>query len=314
MFLCVSLNPAIDKRLRLERLQLGRVNRASQVTPAAGGKAAHVAMVLRTLGADPLWLGFAGGPTGAALVEGLKAMSIRAEAVATANATRMNLEILDKDGTVTEILEPGQPVTGEELERLQDSFKLALRESVGKTTVILSGSLPAGIPEDYYATLVELGHQCECRVFVDTSGEPLRQALRAHPSFVKPNREEAERLTGCAIDGPASARNVLKRIIREGAQAAAISLGSGGLVWQGTQGKEALFARAPEMRARSAVGSGDSTLAGFAFAEDQGLEAKEALRLAAACGAANCLAEGPGLARAGDIERLKKEIQVEILE
>lgn len=314
MFLCVSLNPAIDKRFRLERLQHGRVNRALEVTPAAGGKAAHVAMVLQTLGADPLWLGFAGGPTGTALVEGLQAMSIRAEAVATANATRTNLEILENDGTVTEMLEPGQPVTREELGRLRHAFELALRGSAGKMTAIVSGSLPAGVPEDYYATLVELGHQCACRVFVDTGGEPLRLALKAHPSFVKPNREEAESLSGCPIDGPSSAVTVLKRIIHEGARAGAISLGSAGLVWQNAKGNVAFFARAPEMMARSAVGSGDSTLAGFAFAADQGLEAEETLRLAAACGAANCIAEGPGRARSGDIERLKKEIHVEILE
>ena len=314
MFLCVSLNPAIDKRVRLARLQRGRVNRVMEVTPAPGGKAAHVAMVLRTLGVDPLWLGFAGGATGTALVEGLNVSSIRAEAVATANATRMNLEILETDGTVTEILEPGQPVTSEELERLRHCFELALRGSAGKMTAILSGSLPPGVPEDYYATLIELGHQCGNRVFVDTSGEPLRQALKARPDFVKPNQEEAGWLSGRVIDGPASAGNALKMIIRDGASAGAISLGSSGLVWQGAKDGRMLFAKAPEIVVRSTVGSGDSTLAGFAFAENQGLEPAESLRLAAACGAANCLAEGPGHARAGDIARLQKEIQVEILQ
>lgn len=313
MFFCVSLNPAIDKRLRLERLQRGRVNRVMEVTPAPGGKAAHVAMVLRVLGADPLWLGFAGGPTGTALVEGLKAMSIRAEAVATASTTRMNLEILENDGVVTEILEPGQPVTREELKQLRDAFELALRGTAGKMIALLSGSLPPGVPDDYYATLIELGHQCGCQVFVDTSGEPLRQALKVHPDFVKPNQQEAEWLSGHVIDGPHSAGNVLKMILREGARAGAISLGSGGLVWQGGKDKGMFFAKAPEMLARSTVGSGDSTLAGFAFAEDQGLASAESLRLAVACGTANCLAEGPGRARASDIARLKKEIHVEVL-
>jgi len=314
VFLCVSLNPAIDKRVRLEQLQLGRVNRVMEVTPAPGGKAAHVAMVLRTLGAAPLWLGFAGGPTGTALIDGLKALSIQTEAVATTNATRMNLEILENDGAVTEILEPGQPVTSDELEQLRHCYELALRGSAGKRIAILSGSLPPGVPEDYYATLIELGHQCDSRVFVDTSGEPLRQALKARPDFVKPNQEEAGWLSGRAIDGPASAGNALKRIVRDGAGAGAISLGSSGLVWQGAKDERILFAKSPEVVERSTVGSGDSTLAGFAFAEHQGLEPAESLRLAAACGAANCLAEGPGRARAGDIARLQKEVQVETLQ
>ena len=313
MFLCVSLNPAIDKRLRLERLQHGRVNRVMEATPAPGGKSAHVAMVLRTLGADPLWLGFAGGPTGTALIAGLKALSIRTEAVTIANATRMNLEILENDGEVTEILEPGQPVTSEELEQLRHSFQVALQESAGKVTAILSGSLPSGVPEDYYATLVELGHQCGCRVFVDTSGEPLRQALKAGPDFVKPNQEEGEWLSGRVIDGPRSAGSALETILASGAKEGAISLGAEGLVWRTAAEKRLLYARVPQLAGRSTVGSGDSTIAGFAFAEDQTLDAVESLRLAAACGAANCLAEGPGRARASDIARLKKEIQVETL-
>lgn len=314
MFLCVSLNPAIDKRLRLPRLNRGHVNRAMEVTQAPGGKAAHVAMVLRTLGADPLWMGFAGGPTGSALVEGLKVLSISVEAVSTASTTRMNVEIIEDEGGVTEILEPGGTISSEELQTLQDVYKVALRKSVGKTTVILSGSLPPGVPEDYYSTLIEIGHQGGCKVYVDTSGEPLRLALRAQPDFVKPNQEEAEWLAGRAIDGPGSAGSVLKMIIGDGAQAGAISLGSKGLLWQRAKDGEVLFAKVPEMKVRSTVGSGDSTLAGFAFAEQQGLEAAESLRLATACGAANCLAEGPGRARAEDIERLSKEIRPEIVQ
>jgi len=314
VFLCVSLNPAIDKCVRLRRLHRGHVNRAMAATQAPGGKAAHVAMVLRTLGADPLWMGFAGGPTGSALVEGLKALSIRVEAVPTASATRMNVEIVENKGQATEILEPGGAISAEELEMLRDVYEAILRKSAGKAMAILSGSLPPGVPQDYYATLIEIGHKRGCRVFVDTSGEPLRLALKAQPDFVKPNQEEAEWLSGRAIDGPRSAGNVLKMIIGKGASAGAVSLGARGLLWQSAKKEEVLFAKAPEVLGRSTVGSGDSTLAGFAFAGHQGLEPAEALRLAAACGAANCLAEGPGRARADDIQRLKKQIHAELVE
>ena len=313
MFICVSLNPAIDKRLTLARLQQGRVNRSTEVASAPGGKAAHVAMVLRTLGADPLWLGFAGGPAGTALVEGLSAMSIRTEVVTTANSTRTNLEILENDGAVTEILEPGPPVTREELERLRLAFEKALRNSAGKTAAILSGSLPPGVPEDYYATLIALGHQRGCGMFLDTSGEPLRLALKANPELVKPNQQEAEWLSENPIDGPRSAEGALNKILSAGAKSAAISFGAQGLIWRSAIEGKVLFARVPQLPVRSAVGSGDATLAGFAFAENQGLQPADSLRLAAACGAANCLAEGPGRARVGDIGRLKREIQVEIL-
>jgi fructose-1-phosphate kinase PfkB-like protein len=106
---------------------------------------------------------------------------------------------------------------------------------------------------------------------------------------------------------------VLKKILGAGAGGAAISLGADGLVWQSGKEQQALFARIPRQASRFCVGSGDATLAGFAFAAQQGLLPVEALRLAAACGVANCLADGPGRARAGDIARLKDEISVETL-
>jgi fructose-1-phosphate kinase PfkB-like protein len=208
---------------------------------------------------------------------------------------------------VTEILEPGGAISPEELRTLEEVYRVALRKSAETTTVILSGSFPPDVPEDYYATLIELGHQFGCRVFVNSSGEPLKLALKARPDFLKPNQEEGEWHTGRAIEGTGSAGSVLKMIIGKGASAGAISLGSKGLLCQGAKDGEVLFAKAPEMMVRSTVGSGDSTLAGFAFAEQQGLMEAESLSLAAACGAANCLAQAPGGARADDIGRLKKK-------
>ena len=314
MFLCVSLNPAVDRRLRLAQLRCGTINRASAVRPAAGGKAAHVAMVLQTLGANPCWLGFAGGTTGTFLVEGLGELGLEVKTVPTAGATRMNLEIIEEDGRVTEILEPGPCISTTELARMEQTFERVLVEHAEDTIAILSGSLPVGVPQDSYATLIRLAHRYGSRVFVDTSGEALRAALAAHPEFVKPNQQEAEWLSGRNIHGLASAGSVLKEILQTGASAAAISLGAGGLVWGSAAEKETLVARVPEQPARFSVGSGDATLAGFAFAAEQRLPPTESLRLAAACGAANCLADGPGRARAADILRLKEETRIERLE
>src|SRR5882762_10325995 len=102
MFVCISANPAIDKRMYVSSLQIGRVNRAARVQPNAGGKAAHVAMVLRALGADPLWIGFTGGASGEELTSGLQHIGIRTQSVAMQQSTRVNLEILDEEGGVTE--------------------------------------------------------------------------------------------------------------------------------------------------------------------------------------------------------------------
>jgi 1-phosphofructokinase family hexose kinase len=310
MFLCVSLNPGVDKRLRLQQLRVGQVNRATEVQPAPGGKAAHVAMVLRTLGADPVWFGFSGGASGNELVDGLRALSIQVQAIPIAAGTRTNLEIIDGGGQVTEILEPGGQIAPEELRRLQSTFVKLLTDSREPVTVIISGSLPPGVPVDFYGTLVGTAHAAGGRVFLDTSGEPFKSALLAKPDFIKPNREEAESWSGSKIDSSNSARAVLASMLQSGAAAGAISLGASGLVWLST-GENAIIAKVPELSARSTVGSGDATLAGFAFAARQGMNPCDTVRLAAACGSANCLADAAGRANAADIARLQQRIVVE---
>jgi 1-phosphofructokinase family hexose kinase len=314
MFLCVSLNPALDRRLKLDALRVGKVNRAREVKAAPGGKAAHVAMVLRTLGAEPLWLGFAGGDAGTALIEGLQGMELQVKPVPIAGSTRMNLEIIEDEERVTEVLEPGPCITAGEIQEFQDTFEGILAKCGGSVTVIFSGSLPPGAPLDSYATLIAVAHRYRSYVILDTSGEPLKLGLKACPEFVKPNQQESEWLSGSMIQGPYAARDVLQQILQGGAAAGAISLGASGIVWRSGKEKKTLFARVPQLTTRFSVGSGDATVAGIAFAAWQGLQPVESLRLAAACGVANCLADGPGRARAADIARLKEEIHVEALE
>jgi 1-phosphofructokinase family hexose kinase len=310
----VSLNPAIDKRLSLELLERGKVNRVIEATPEPGGKSLHVAMVLHTLGSKPLWIGFSGGATGKELVDGIQRMGIRTQAIEIERPTRTNLEILENDGTVTELLEPGPALTEGEQERLQRTYENTMRNAGPNGIAVLSGSLPLNVPSDFYSTLIRIGHQNGSRVFLDTSGEPLKQALNAGPDFVKPNQHEAEWLSESAIFDHHAAQIALEKILDAGARAAAVSLGAAGMVYQSSTDENAIFATVPSMAVRSTTGSGDAAMAGFVFASKQGLGAAETLRLAAACGTANCLADGPGKARAADIERLKGEIQIRVLQ
>jgi 1-phosphofructokinase family hexose kinase len=315
MLVCVSLNPAIDKRIRLAKLVPGQVNRASEVRAAAGGKAAHVAMVLRRLGAEPRWIGFTGGASGQELLAGLHNLHIQAVSVPITNATRSNLEIIEERGTVTEILEPGAAVSIEECRALQSACEAVFREGQDGFTAILSGSLPPGVPHGFYASLIERVHGCGGKVFLDASGEPLKLALKAGPDFVKPNREEAEWLTGKPTRDVASAVAAIPQLISAGAKSAAISLGKDGLVWQPLQGGPIYFAHPVRVAGagHSAVGSGDATVAGFAYAAERRLVVEESLKLAAACGAANCLADLPGQLSASEVHRLQQLVNIEVV-
>lgn len=311
MIICVSANPAIDRRLLMGKLQAGAVNRASSVCPMPGGKAAHVAMAAAALDERVMWVGFLGGATGEECERGLTGLGIPVAVVKTAAETRINMEIVETDGTVTEILEPGGGVTEGDVERMLSLCRDIFSEYRGAAQVALSGSLPPGAPADLYAQLVRLAHAHGCRALLDTSGEALRAALKESPDLVKPNRDEAETLTGVRLDGGRSVTEAARLLFDAGARGVAISLGAEGMFWQESRDAAAFVARPPRVEVRSAVGSGDASLAGFAVAHRRGLAGHEFVRFAAACGTANCLADAPGMIDRRQVERLLPQSSVE---
>ena len=313
MFVCISPNPAIDKRLRLSKLTPGRMNRAASATAAPGGKATHVAMVLRTLGADPVWIGFYGGASGRELLEGLRLLGVRAQPIRTLQCTRLNFEIIDDDGTTTEVLEPGASPSEWEIASFEETCEKQFALGTNQAIVVASGSLPPGMRNDFYAALIQRAHAHGCKLYLDASGEALGQALAVGPDFVKPNREEAELLTGTKIVDRASAVEAMHRLFNAGAKGVAISLGAGGVYWSPGKGQEMYFAAAIPTPVRSSVGCGDATVAAFAYAAAATYSPEETLRLAVACGAANTLADSPGAASNDDIRRFQKEVCVERL-
>jgi len=311
-FLCVGANPAIDKRARCAQFRLHGVNRLVDVAAEPGGKAAHVAMALRALGEQPVWLGFAGGGSGRELLAGLDALGIKTQVVETQQPTRTNLEVLDDAGMATEILEPGGHISSEELDHFRSSCHQAFAQMTGGY-VLVSGSLPPGAPSDLYGELVRSARLAGCRTFVDTSGEALKSALEQKPDFVKPNREEGESLTGEAIADMPAARKTLSEFLARGARSVALSLGKEGLLWCSVENEHVVYAHHPTVEARSSVGSGDATVAGFASALARKFEPEATARWAAACGAANCLASSPGRIKLADVQRMAKAVRVETI-
>ncbi len=313
MLVCISANPAIDRRLRLENIAVGEINRALSAQPFPGGKAAHVAMVAKALGLDVMWVGFLGGAAGEQCESGLSAFGVPLTVVRTESETRANLELVSADGKVTEILEPGGAVTEGEVERLLTTCRDLFAESERGTQVALSGSLPPGAPPDLYAELIRLAHLYGCRTLLDSSGEALREGLNAAPDFIKPNRNEASAFTNRRIDSPTAALESMQMFFEAGAKSVAVSLGGDGMIWQRTPVSDPFIAEPSLLANCSPVGCGDAALAGFAVAHERGLSDEETLRLATACGSANCLAQAPGRVDAGGVSRLAGEIRVRTL-
>lgn len=310
MLVCISVNPAIDRRLRLENIAVGEINRALSAQPLPGGKAAHVAMVAKSLGVDVMWVGFLGGATGEQCESGLTECGVPLTVIRTQSETRANLELISADGRVTEILEPGGTVTEGEVERLLTTCRDLFAESEPGTQVAMSGSLPPGAPADLYAELIRLAHVYDCRTLLDTRGDALRQALNAAPDFVKPNRYEASDFAGYSINSAATAIEVTLRFFNAGAKSVAISLGADGMIWQRAASSDAFVAEPAPLADCSPVGCGDAALAGFAAAHERGLGDEQTLRLATACGSANCIAEAPGRINVGDVQRLAQDVSI----
>ena len=307
MLVCISANPAIDRRLRLENIAVGEVNRALSAQPIPGGKAAHVAMVAISLGLDVMWVGFLGGAAGVECEVGLSAFGVTLTVIRTQCETRVNLELISSDGTVTEILEPGGAVSEGEVERLLATCRDIFAESDSGTQIAMSGSLPPGAPIDLYAELIQMAHLYGCRALLDTSGEALRHGLRAGPDLVKPNRSEASSFAGWEILNTQTAVDVAQKLFDASAQSVAISLGPEGMLWQRSADSHPFISQPPPIAECSSVGCGDAALAGFAVAYEQGLGDEETLSLATACGRANCVADAPGRVDGRDVYRLAEE-------
>lgn len=278
-----------------------------------GGKAAHVAMAARALGLEPNWVGFLGGAIGEQVETELRKLAIEVSRIRAVAATRVNLEVIEDSGRITEVLEPGGQITGEEHAELLRLFAQKVGGEWKGALVAISGSLPPGLSADFSVALIDIARMAGSAVFLDTGGEALKAGLKSKPDFVKPNRKEAEVLLGQSLPDLQAVVAAARELISMGARTAAITLGAEGLVWlEGTDGP-AWLAQPPRLRAISTVGCGDATLAGFASASLRGLSGEEALRLAAACGAANCLAEFEGRISLSDVQSIIPKVGIKSL-
>jgi 1-phosphofructokinase family hexose kinase len=308
---CVSANPAMDRRLRVARLSVGEINRAASAQGFAGGKAAHVAMAAHAMAAKTVWIGFLGGPIGQECARQMEELGLQVVAIPTVAETRVNLEIIEESWNVTEILEPGGKPTADERDEFSRVCVERIRSEPKGALLVISGSLPAGVEPEFYVSLIGAARAAGARVFVDTSGDALRESSKASPDFVKTNRAEAEELLGQPIKNRHEAVHAAMAIIENGAGSAAITLGAEGFVWVESNKGPVWTARPPRLEVISTVGCGDATLGGFACAAVRGIVGEEALRLAAACGAANCLAAAPGRINLATVESLIPQIEVQ---
>ncbi|GGE93036.1 1-phosphofructokinase family hexose kinase [Mycetocola zhadangensis] len=301
MIVTVTLNPSFDRTIDLDApLERGQVQRAARAIQEPGGKGVNVSRALHTAGVYTLAIlpGAATDP----MVLALLADRIPAETVPVTAAIRSNTTITEPGGTTTKLNEPGAALSPETATALLD---LIVSRSADATWLVLAGSVPPGLPTDFYARIVrevrsaaDRNGLAAPRIAVDSSGEPLAALLASDQNvdLIKPNAEELFELASSLgivvpdIDPESlgfdddTVITIADQVLEHGLGAALITLGSRGAVL--ATPTEVLRAAAPRIVARSTVGAGDCSLAGFLLASERGDDAAGCLAQAVAHGAA----------------------------
>jgi 1-phosphofructokinase family hexose kinase len=324
MIITVTLNPVLDRTYVVPRLQFDDVLRSTPARLDWGGKGFNVSRALQALGAGSLAMGFLGGATGDKIAAGLRDLGIKTDFTLISGETRTNIVILEESrsspvqrtGRHLKINEPGPAILPLEIDRFLSQVDTHLAAGCSRAgqefvhqTWIFSGSLPPGVPPDIYATLIHrVQSACQpdfhARAVLDTSGEALRLGLLARPYLIKPNRQEAESITGFSLKTRRDLDRAGAIFLDMGVQIVAISLGADGLYccWDRAllQSKEhAILVSAKPVQGGNPTGAGDALLAGLVYALEYDLLINEgggfvdAARFAVTCGTA--AAEGPGV-------------------
>ncbi|MET0821720.1 MAG: 1-phosphofructokinase family hexose kinase [Aeromicrobium sp.] len=288
MIVTVTANPAIDRLLTLdEPLVRGVVGRTGAPVDQPGGKGVNVARVIAAAGHDVVAVFPA--PAHDSFVTAVEATGLAHVAVPTRSRVRVNLTLAERDGTTTKLNAPGAELSADELDRLTAAI---VESAAGAAWVVLSGSLPPGVPDDWYAVLTRTLRAGGAQVAVDASGAPLLATLgaaSAAPDLVKPNAHEVVELVGGdadAIEADAElAAETAQRVRRDfGPAAVLLTLGASGAVLATADGS--WFAASPPIVPVSTVGAGDSSLAGYLLAAVDGLDAPGRLEVAVRHGSA----------------------------
>ncbi|MGG5315150.1 tagatose-6-phosphate kinase [Enterococcus sp. AZ072] len=306
MIVTITMNPSIDISYPLESFQLNTVNRLSNTRKTAGGKGLNVTRVLKQLNHEVIASGLLGGYVGEGIKTELNAASISHQFAEISGNTRNCIAILH-EGKQTEILESGPIIQAEEVQ----SFLTQLDDMIPTAEVLtISGSLPQGVPEDFYVEVIKRCKDFEKPVVLDCSGKALQQVLSSpyKPYLIKPNQEELSELLGISLEDTASIKDALMNDLFTGIQWVVISLGAQGAVAK----HQDTFYRVtiPKIDVENPVGSGDATVAGFAAAIAEGKDAKALLKRGNVLGMLNAQEAVTGAVNLANYQQLFDQIEV----
>lgn len=304
----VTMNPSIDVSYPLEKLAIDSVNRINKVLKTAGGKGLNVTRVLRQFDVPVKATGVLGGYFGEFIKDKLKKENIEHAFSEIGDETRSCIAILH-EGEQTEILESGPEVTEEEQDKFLQNYENLLEEA---TFVTISGSLAKGIDKTFYTELIKRAKQSGVKVLLDTSGETLGTSLsNEKPFLIKPNEDEISQLVGKEIISEQVLIQLLEKPLFQGIEWIVISLGSKGAFIK--HNEEYYRIKIPKIKTKNPVGSGDSTIAGLAFALYENMNPIEVMKTGMTAGMLNAQEEKTGDINIENFDYLYNQIEIEKL-
>ncbi len=296
----LTVNPGIDRTMYFDGpIEAGEVNRAARADFTLGCKGANAAVVMTRLGADVTYFTFTGGAFGSLYEEFLVKDGVRTVALHTGAGVRLNVKLSDGCG-VTECNQTGGPINGEECRLMMEELRRAAFDCL-----YLAGSLPAGLPQDFYAQCVTLAHEKGAFVVVDCAGEALKEALAFSPDLIKPNKAELFELVG---DETSVSRGIEQFRRRYPDTALLLSLGEEGAIL--AEGDLTLHAAALQVPVSGTVGAGDTFLSSFVASKMAGDDVRRSLAIATAAAAAKIQRPGTELPRAREMALLVDRVSV----
>lgn len=309
MIKTVTLNPAIDKTIEINDFRINAVNRAQSVRLDAGGKGINVSKLLKVLRGESKAYGILAGKNGEFIKNYLDQSGIENDFLFIEGETRVNLKVVDRLlKTNTDINEPGLKVSGEDILALE---KMIFSGDNNASLLILSGSIPPGVPTDIYKKWTNMARESGIKTILDGDGELLRKGIEAGPYLIKPNIHELERLLNKELKSIDEIAEAARGLQDFGIEIIVVSLGSKGALYINRD--SIIHAEGIKVEVKSTVGAGDSMVAALAFALDRGYSFERAVTLSIASGAANVTTSGTEPPRLEDILNYEKQVSFRYL-
>ncbi len=302
MIFTVALNPALDRVIDVDEFMYDDVNQILEEKRRVSGKAIDVSRVIKELGGHSCLLGLVGGYNGLEVEGRLINEGIVCDLNRINGETRTNIIIHQRKKKLQSLFSASEPeVTSVELA----SFYNKLCEIPRDSYVVISGSMPRGVSENFYAQVITSLASKNVRILLDADGEALKRGILAKPFLAKPNIHEFGRLVEKNMrDVEEIAENVKPYL--DFVRFVVVSMGARGLV--GFSGAEKYLVVPPKVNVKSSIGAGDALLAGLVYALSQGWTFAEALTLGVACGTASTLNGAGAFCSKEDVYEIRKEV------